>query len=256
MSAPRLLVTRPEREAVRWVAALRAAGVDAVALPLIEIAPLTEPALLRARLQALPPQDAWMFVSAAAADHFLGLAGDLRPAKLRCWATGPGTAAGLRAAGVPESAIDVPAEDSPQFDSEHLLELVRPQLRPGLRVLIVRGADAAGRVGGRDWLARQLLAAGAVAEELAAYRRLAPTLDAPALQLAAAGASGSALWLFSSSEAIANLRRALPGQDWHSARAIVTHERIAAAARDAGFGEIRVCRPTLPALLASIESFA
>src|ERR1700744_103693 len=95
------LVTRPAREAGQWVDALRAAGVDARALPLIEIAPLQQPAQLRARLQALPPRDAWMFVGGAAAEHFLREAGD-RPAGLRCWATGPGTVAGLRAAGVPE----------------------------------------------------------------------------------------------------------------------------------------------------------
>ena len=62
------------------------------------------------------------------------------------------------------------------------------------------------------------------------------------------------MWLFSSSEAIANLRQCLPSLDWHAARALVTHPRIGEAARAAGFGHVTDTRPTLAAVAASIES--
>ncbi len=48
-----LLITRPASEAARWVDDLRAAGVDAVALPLIAIAPLEDPAPLQAAWRRL-----------------------------------------------------------------------------------------------------------------------------------------------------------------------------------------------------------
>ena len=251
-----LLITRPAREASRWVDDLRAAGLEAVALPLIAIEPLEDPTQLHAAWQRLSDYHALMFVSAAAAEHFFrGI--DVRvPAQLRFWATGPGTTRGLREAGVPASAIDAPSADAAQFDSENLWALARTQVGPGVRILIVRGGDAAGRATGRDWLAREIAAAGGACDAVAAYRRLPPPFGEAERRLALDGASGAATWLFSSSEAIANLRRLLPAVGWRSARALVTHERIADAARDAGFGRVQVSRPSLPALVASIESFA
>ena len=62
------------------------------------------------------------------------------------------------------------------------------------------------------------------------------------------------LWLLSSSQALEHLCAALPGQDWRQARALATHPRIAQAARNAGFGEVRECRPALADVAASIES--
>lgn len=251
-----LLITRPAREAARWVDDLRAAGLDAVALPLIAIEPLDDPAPLQAAWQRLSDYDALMFVSAAAAEHFFcGI--DVRlPSTLRFWATGPGTTRGLREAGVPASAIDAPPADAPQFDSETLWRLVAPQVRPGFRLLIVRGGDAAGQAAGRDWLAREITAAGGRCDAVAAYRRLPPSFGEAERRLAAEGASGAATWLFSSSEAIANLCRLLPTVGWQSARALATHERIAEAARAAGFGRVHVSRPSLAELVASIESLA
>lgn len=251
----RLIVTRPAREAARWVGDLRAAGIDAVALPLITIAPLEDPAGLRAARQRTHGYDALMFVSAAAVEHFFGEAGVEAGTLPRCWATGPGTTRALQDAGVPASSIDAPAADTGQFDSEALWQRVRPQVRPGARLLIVRGGDASGQATGRDWLAREVAEAGGAFDTVAAYRRLAPAFGDAERQIAAEGAAGSAIWLFSSSEAIGNLCRAMTGTRWQPARAITTHERIAQAARDAGFGKVRISQPSQAALLASIESF-
>lgn len=250
----RVFVTRPEGEARRWVEDLRQRGFDAVAFPLIAILPPRGDDALRAAWQRLAQCRAAMFVSGNAVRHFFAAAAGPWPAATRAWATGAGTEAALRAAGVPPGCIDVPPPDSPQFDSETLWRLVRGQVQPGDRLLIVRGGDAAGAAAGRDWLAGQLAAAGAIVDTVASYRRAAPELDAAQRAAGSAGASAG-VWLFSSSEAIGHLQTLFPGQSWRSARAVATHPRIAQAARDAGFGVVCESRPSLEHVTAVLESF-
>jgi uroporphyrinogen-III synthase len=252
---PRVIVTRPAAEAARWVHELGARGIDARALPLIEITP--EPlagALARAREQ-LGGYHAAMFVSANAAHGFLGQKAlpVLTAINTRAWSTGPGTTRAVLDAGWPAARVDAPPADAAQFDSEALWACVQDQIRPRLRVLIVRGSAADGRPAGRNWLAEQLHAADVVVEQVAAYRRIAPALDGAQLARAVAAAHDGSLWLFSSSEAIANLCAALPRQDWSAATALATHPRIAQAAREAGFGAVCDTRPTLDAVAALID---
>jgi uroporphyrinogen-III synthase len=257
----RVLVTRPQREAEPWVARLRERGLDAQALPLIEIGPAPDMPALQAAQEQLAQFDAVMFVSSNAVHGFSEAnraAGRMQTAwpaiKTRAWATGPGTRDALRACGVPASAIDAPADDAAQFDSEALWARVAPAVRAGSRVLIVRGADAQGQLQGRDWLAQQLEAAGAQVQAVASYTRRAPAWgDAQRAAAAAALADGSP-WLLTSSEAVHNLRALLPAQDFARARAIATHERIAEAAREAGFGVVRTSRPAFEDIVRSIES--
>ena len=252
MWSRRVIVTRAAREAARWVEALQQAGLEAVALPLIAIAPMPDTLALRDAHVRLDRYGALMFVSAAAVEHFFAPASDLTVAA-RCWATGPGTAQALHAAGVPPAAIDAPPPDAAQFDSEALWARVASQVGAGTRVLLVRGGDAAGEANGRDWLARRIEAAGGTVDTLVAYRRMTPAFDAADRQVALDGARGTAVWVFSSSEAIGNLCRALPDIDWQAARAVATHPRIAQTAQEAGFGSVRTCLPTVAALIASIE---
>lgn len=262
MTARPVLVTRPEREAVQWVADLRAAGLDAVALPLIVIEPVADAEPLRAAWRHLQDHAALMFVSASAVEHFFryrdadSSADDDVLASRRFWATGPGTTRALLRAGVPPACIDAPPPEATRFDSEALWERVQGQVSTGMRVLIVRGGDEAANPAGRDWLAKEIVAAGGHRDTVVAYRRLPPLFDVRQRQLALEGAQGRAVWLFSSSEAIANLLRAMPGTDWHAARAVATHARIGEAAQAAGFGALRVCTPLRDALVASIESLA
>jgi uroporphyrinogen-III synthase len=253
MPSQRVIVTRPAREAARWVEALRHAGLDAVALPLMAIAPMPDTDALRNAHAGLDRFAALMFVSAAAVEHFFAAPAGALALSARCWATGPGTSQTLQAVGVPAELIDAPAPDAAQFDSEALWARVAPQVGAGARVLIVRGGDAGGRANGRDWLARQIEAAGGTVETIVAYRRLPPAFDAADRRLALEGARGAAIWLFSSSEAIGNLCRALPEIDWKASRAVTTHARIAQTAREAGFGSVRTSLPTVAALVASIE---
>lgn len=261
--APRLLVTRPQPGATAWVRDLVAAGVRAEALPLIEIESAPMSGALHAARAGLDTYAVAMFVSGNAVAGLLGADGAAAPGApalgtfaTRAWSPGPGTTAALLRAGWPAAAIDAPAPDADQFDSEALWARVATQVRPGLRVLIVRGADAEGRLAGRDWLARQLQAAGAEVDQVVAYRRVAPRLDAEQHARALAAAGDGSWWLFSSSEAIENLALRLPQTHWRAARALATHPRIAATAQRHGFGRVEGTRPALPDVLASIESLA
>lgn len=269
VAAPQVIVTRPAREAAHWVQQFTQRGIAASALPLIHVGPATDPVLVQALHQArarLGNYRAAMFVSGNAALYFfeqnmaLALSNQALVAiKTRAWSPGPGTARVLLEAGFPAERVDGPAPDAPQFDSEALWQQVHPQVQPGDRILIVRGRSAGvheNQGSGRDWLARQIEAAGAQVDFVVAYERVAPHLSAQDLDLARQAAHNGSLWLLSSSEAVAHLTAALPQQNWRTARALATHPRIAQTARDAGFGEVRECRPAFADVVASIESGA
>ena len=253
----RVIVTRPAGEAGRWLDALRARGFDAIALPLMAIASVSDAATLRGAWRSVAQARAVMFVSGNAVRHFFAElpSGDSWPAGTRAWATGPGTREALLEAGVDAALIDSPPASAAQFDSETLWRQVAVQIRPGDLALIVRGGDAQGASKGRDWLADQLAAAGAKVELVVAYRRGAPEFSPTQLQLASDAIGAGDVWLFSSSQAISHLRAALPHQDWSRARAVATHARIGDAARRAGFGVVCESRPAVDAVVAALESF-
>jgi uroporphyrinogen-III synthase len=267
----RVLVTRPRNEVRKWVDALSDAGYDAQALPLIGVLPAPDPAAIVAAWQRLHTFDAVMFVSGNAVDHFFALKPALArefteddATKIRAFVTGPGSFSALRRAQVDAQRIDMPDRDTGQFDSETLWQAVAARVQSGYRVLIVRGTGSAANKGvneqesahgvGRDWFADQVRAAGGVVEFVVAYQRLPPELLASEREVARQAATDGSVWLFSSSEAIGNLVAACPDQNWARAKAVVTHSRIAQAAREAGFSVVCESRPTLAALMASIES--
>lgn len=260
---PRVIVTRPEREAQQWVAALQARGIDAQALPLIAISAPADAGALAAARANVPGYRTIMVVSSNAAQHFFDsktaqtLSGQAPAAiKTRVWSPGPGTARTLQALGVDAARIDTPAPDAAQFDSESLWEQVHGQIGPGDRVLIVRGteAGAAEQGTGRDWLAQQIQAAGGQVDFVVAYTRGAPRWTEAQRQAALQATVDGSLWLLSSSQALENLCAALSGQSWQQSRALATHPRIAQAAHSKGFGSVRECRPAIDDVVASIES--
>ena len=247
-----LIVTRPLAQALPWVAALQDLGQAAQALPLIDIAAPSDPVPVRAAWQQLAGQALVMFVSANAVEHFFRgcPAGLAWPAGVLAGSTGPGTARALRAAGVPEAVLVQPAADSPQLDSEALWAQLQGWDWQGRAALIVRGED------GRDWLADTLQARGAQVRFVAAYRRLRPRLDGQQESLLATALRAPAehLWLFSSSEAVANLRTLQPQADWSASQALASHPRIAQAARKAGFATVVVVPPTPQAVVQWLQS--
>ncbi|MBC7648317.1 MAG: uroporphyrinogen-III synthase [Vitreoscilla sp.] len=281
----RIIVTRPAHDADVWVAKLLQSGLKAEALPLIEIATVSHPADVMALQQAwnsLSDYAACMFVSSNAVEQFFGLFSVTKqvlaqsiqpraaidniaieiPLTVRFLAPGPGTAAALLACGVPASQIDTPPPDAAQFDSESLWQVIGQRPWRGKKVLIVRGkGDASdGSSGtGRDWLMQQWRANGSTVDVISSYQRRAPQLSAAQIELAVTASQDGSVWLFSSSEAVANLtgQPSLKNVDWQNARAIATHPRIQAAVQAAGWGVVQPSRPALPDIvqaLASIES--
>ena len=253
---PRVWVTRAPQDAAPWIQGLNNLGLNAQSLPLMAIGPVADVRQVHRAWQDIALYHAVMFVSANAVRYFFQAAA--QPAspwgQSRAWVTGMGSRAALLAVGVPESQIDAPGADAPQWDSEALWAVIAPQAHAGQRVLMVRGADAQGRAAGRDWLSTQLQAAGVQVDPVAAYQRQAPTLSTEQRASAEQAAADGSVWLFSNSEAIAHLQAALPDQDWSQALAVATHPRIAQHARLAGWGSVAIAQPSLFAVATSIKS--
>ena len=261
----RVIVTRPLADARQWVHDFQAAGLDAIALPLMEV---TGPPVTQAvddAWQGLAVFDAVMFVSGNAVTHFFkqkspqsAVFSAQAATKIRAYAPGPGTADALLRAGVARERIDLPAPEAAQFDSEALWAVVQPQVVPGFRLLVVRGvtAQAQGQPSGvgRDWFAQQVQAAGGTVDFVVAYQRSVPEWTQAERALAQSALADGSVWLLTSSEAVAHLSVLCAGHSLQQTKAIATHPRIARSARSAGFGVVGESAPSLQALLSSIES--
>ena len=265
----RLIVTRPAEQAVAWLNVLREMGHEAVALPLIEIAPVDsedDSQALELAWGRLKTFNALMFVSSSAAQAFLkpnrlfaGVETAQRAIELivneypsiRLWATGQGTVASLRGLGIPEHRIDAPSAQSGQFDSEALWQVVKPQVHQASKVLILRGRDVGMFDSSRDWLAQQIMASGGVAQKLVVYERRAPRWNLAQTAQCRAWLRDGSIWLLSSTQALRNLP---PDLDMSQGICICTHERIAQAAKARGFAVVCTSRPTLQDVAASIKS--
>lgn len=279
----RVIVTRPETDAQAWLDAIQKAGHEAVYLPLIEIGPAPDTQALALAWQQWQRWQAVMFVSAQAVRMFFAQRShpvlfetkqssqdsiDVWGQSLgpRYWATGPGTRQALLEAGVATDRIDAPNADASQFDSEALWQVVSPSLKKNAPVLIVRGSEDASDSSnnqpfnsqgvGRDWLAQQIIHAGASVEFVVAYSRRPPQWSAQQLDIAKKASSDNSVWCFSSSQAVLHLQAQLPDVQWQQARCVATHARIAQTARDVGFVNVVQTRPVLSDVLASLESLA
>lgn len=264
--ALRLIVTRPAAQAADAVRQLAKLGLRVAALPLIGIEPVPDPAALQAAWLALPRCKLVVFVSGNAVEHFFAavsatdavagvgvrVVGPAWPVHVLAGSTGPGTSAALRVAGVPDAQIVEPAAGTAQFDSEALWAALQAldggNEWTGQQVLVVRGE------GGRDWLSDVLRQRGAQVDFLAAYRRIAPRLDAAGQALLDAAQADPAqhLWLFSSSEAVAWLRTLAPAADWSRGRALASHPRIVQAACELGFGRVHLSALTPQAVAQAV----
>lgn len=252
-----VVVTRPLAQADGLALAVRASGRTAQVLPLLEIAPVDDPAPLCAALARLRDYAMVVFVSPNAVDAaFAHLAA--WPPEVALAVVGEGSRAALARHGVaaPGHTIHSPL-DAAHSDSEHLLLNLDLAAFAGRRVLIVRGD------GGRELLADALRGAGATVEAVAAYRRATPVLT-PEL-----GARLRALlaqpndWIITSSEALrglAGLVDALePDSDaWRlqlqGQHLVVPHARIAETAHALGLRHVTLTGSGDARLLAALQS--
>lgn len=247
-----VLVTRPAEQAAGWVARLRAAGLEAEALPLIAIHAADDTHAVDRAWQDLALRDMLVFVSPNAVQQFFARkpAGMVWPSHTLAATVGPGSSRELRDAGVPAAQVLEPDAESASFDSESLWLQLAARDWQGKNVLLVRGD------GGREWLGERLREHGARVDAVQAYRRGAPVLDAAQQDLLAAARATPRdfVWLLSSSEAIDNLSSLVPADaDWSQAQAIATHERIAERARAQGFDRVALARPKLQAVVAAVR---
>lgn len=244
MTLPPLILTRPAAQAQAWAEQLASLGVPTRSLPLIETRAISDvQSLARERAAASD----WVFFTSPAAVAALFDGGWAWPQGLRATCVGPGTAAALRACGVPDTQLLSPPMDAEQFDSEHLWPLLQAATDwRGRRMLWLCGE------GGRDWLIQRLREAGCEVELLPIYRRVAPSIAPAELQGLLAA---SALWLFSSSEAIAHLQQLAPDTRWAGLQALATHPRI--AERAAGLGmRCEVISPQAEAVASAWQRWA
>ncbi len=151
----RLLVTRPEPDAERTAAVLRARGHEVLVSPLLRIEPLVEAAI------APGPFAALLVTSANAAP---AIAGHARFAQLRAlpaFAVGDRSAAAMRAVGFADVT-------SAQGDVGDLAAFAASRIKPGAALLYLAGADRSGDLAG-------VLSQRGFAVETAVVYRAVPT---------------------------------------------------------------------------------
>jgi uroporphyrinogen-III synthase len=244
-----ILVTRPEPQASQWAQQLQGQGVQARALPLMDVGPPAEPAAVQALWQGLAQHRCLMFVSPNAVQWFARQApsGCTWPEHTMLAAPGPGTAqAALEALsphGLSAQQLVSPSADSEQFDSEHLWPLLQGMAWAEQSVVVVGGGEE-GQPKGRQWLSQQWAQAGAAVHTVVAYERHAPRWEAAHTALAQEAYAQPAdhAWLLSSSQAVAHLIN-LMGRPPLSAVALCTHPKVAATAKEAGFDRVVDTRP-------------
>ncbi|MEO6799996.1 MAG: uroporphyrinogen-III synthase [Rhodanobacter sp.] len=228
-----LVITRPAGSAGALARRVRALSGTPVLLPGLALRGPEDIAATRAALREGFAGELVIFTSPAAVRH----AARLMPLHTAAvvLAVGQGTARTLRRHGVREPLIPR------QQDSDGLLE------HPMLQDLRHRHVTLVGAPGGRGILRSRLVARGARLQEVHVYRRVPPRLDRRHVE-AALGLPGSARVLLSSEEALQNLCRLLPSRALAHLRttiAVVSSERLAVAAREAGFMHVELASSAL-----------
>jgi uroporphyrinogen III methyltransferase/synthase len=200
-----VVVTRPRAQAQAFAGLLEAAGASVLLVPTITIeAPASWEPLDRA-LERLGDYQWAVFTSVNGVEmtrrrlEEKGRGADALRG-LRLAAIGPATAEALHALGL-ETEV-VPEE----YVAEGLAERLRGLIRPGERVLLARAAEA------RDVLVIQLESAGALVDEVPAYRTRPAAEDAGPLRRALALGKVDVV-TFTSSSTVRHFAALFPGED-------------------------------------------
>lgn len=254
-SAIPVVVTRPHAQALPFAERLRAIGRAPVIFPLLEIAPLDDTSTLREHLADIGRYALVAFVSPNAIDAALPHIVHWPPA-VAAAVVGEGSRQALERHRIapPNYTVHVP-QDPARSDSEGLVAALDVSRLAGMRVLIVRGES------GREFMADALRAAGAQVEQLAAYRRIAPVLDAERRAQLERLLDQGADWVVTSSEALRNLKRMAQETGGHALveklqrqHFLVSHARIAETAATLGCANVMLTASGDEPLLAALQS--
>jgi uroporphyrinogen-III synthase len=234
----RLLLTRPEPDAQRTAAALRAQGHDVIIAPLLRIAPVTD---------AQIGEGPWAAILITSANAAQAVAAHARVTPLRAL---PVFAVGRRSADAMTTAgfSDVTSADG---DVSNLAQLVAARLQPAARLLYLAGEDRAGDLAG------DLRTYGFAVETTMIYRAIAATVLPPAAAEAlASGIDGVLHFSRRSAEVLVDAARAA-GVLESALRAahFCLSAQVAEPLAQAGAADIRVAeRPNEAVLLALIAA--
>lgn len=228
----RVVLTRPAPRQVALSQALEAAGQSVLALPALEIVPLET----SGRLPDPCDFDVAVFVSRTAWQTYWQALNAQDPCfkwPVACQlaSVGANTAQAIEQdleglTNKVEFAVLSPAAGTTQ-DSESLWETLRITLRPGAKVLLVRGEA------GRDWLAQTLQSHGFITHIYENYRREPAPWSASAVgllrQWQASGSMGT--WLVTSAQGLSAIQAQWLQHDLGCARpdsAVVIHPKLQA----------------------------
>jgi uroporphyrinogen-III synthase len=235
----RLLVTRPEPDAERTAAALRARGHVVVATPLL-------------RIEAVEDADIgggpWAAILVTSANAARGIAGHSRLSELRALpvlAVGKRSARAMRAAGFADVS-------SAAGGADDLTRLAAERLKKGAPLLYLAGADRSGDIAG------DLTAQNFVVRTAVIYRAVAADgLPHSAADALASGLDGVVHFSRRSAEAYVNatLGAGLAEQALKKATHFCLSAQVAEPLAQAGAADIRIARePAEAALLALIPT--
>lgn len=211
----KILITRPEHQAVELTRLLTEAGAETLLLPVLAIEAVT--ASLPEKLENYQ----WVFfTSANAVEHGVNLLNPL-PSPLQLVSIGKKTTAALQYFFPNRPIVTAP----PPYHSESLLTLPAFQQLDGQRIMIFKGT------GGREMLATTLAARGAQVTTLAVYRRIQPVQSISWLETA----GKIDVIIVTSNESLQNLFQILADFAWlpHTPLILIS-ERMVATARQLG----------------------
>ncbi|PXX46611.1 uroporphyrinogen-III synthase [Undibacterium pigrum] len=253
--ARQVVLTRPWAQAQDFARQVQAMGRAVAHFPLLEIEALEDNTALIEQLGRLQDYALIAFVSPNAIDAFFRHLTSLPP-ELTFAVMGEGSRTKLAEYGVnDQTATVLRPRNVRKTDSETLLaELDLDALR-GQKVLIVRGES------GRELLADALRAHGIEVVQVAAYRRVKPTLNDENEKHLAQLLENQNDWIITSSEALRNLCDYVAGLNLIDGVAkmqrqhlLVPHSRIEETAKSLGFLSITLTASGDEQLLVALQS--
>jgi uroporphyrinogen-III synthase len=234
-----VVITRPSATAAGLRRRVRALGAVSLALPGVALRGADDPQAARSALRAARTADVVVFTSPAAVRYAFALEPGLcfRRSTEVC-SPGAATARALVRRGIP--GVSWPRA---RQDSEGLLRLPALRAVRGRRVVLIGAPE------GRELLARSLRRRGARVEPVMVYRRVAPRYTKRQLD-ALAQAPEPLITLLTSAAALDHLRAELPPALYArlvAGELVVSSQRLACKARDAGFGHVQLAASPAPA---------